>query len=221
VDAVMPEAPMEAPAPGERVLPGEIVDDRPDLGPEDRVLLIIDNDEGFARFLLEMAHENGFKAVIAMQGAEGIALAHRHRIDAITLDIRLPVIDGWRVLDRLKNDLDTRHIPVYLITTEEDAARGLSRGAVGALVKPIKEKETLDGVFAAIRELLDRRPKELLLLAAESWEAAKLRDSLAPPGVAVRAVRTVPEALGALDERRFDCVVAEVPPPGEGLDGWE
>src|SRR5206468_6017015 len=127
VDAVMPEAPMEAPAPGERVLPGEIVDDRPDLGPEDRVLLIIDNDEGFARFLLEMAHENGFKAVIAMQGAEGIALAHRHRIDAITLDIRLPVIDGWRVLDRLKNDLDTRHIPVYLITTEEDAARALSR----------------------------------------------------------------------------------------------
>ena len=80
------------------------------------MLLIIDNDESFAEFLLEMAHENGFKAVIADAGAEGIALANRHRIDAITLDIRLPVIDGWRVLDRLKNDLETRHIPVYLIT---------------------------------------------------------------------------------------------------------
>src|SRR6185295_11079876 len=137
-------------------LPGEVPDDRGDLGPEDRVLLIIDNDESFARFLLEMAHENGFKGIVATQGSEGIALAHRHRIDAVTLDIRLPVIDGWRVLDRLKNDLETRHIPVYLITTEEDAARGLPRGAVGALVKPIKEKESLDEVFASIRNQLDK-----------------------------------------------------------------
>jgi CheY-like chemotaxis protein len=138
-------------------LPGEVPDDRADLGPEDRVLLIIDNDESFARFLLEMAHENGFKGIVATQGSEGIALAHRHRIDAVTLDIRLPVIDGWRVLDRLKNDLETRHIPVHLITTEEDAARGLPRGAIGALIKPIKEKEALDEVFTSIRNLLERK----------------------------------------------------------------
>ncbi|HJW15133.1 MAG TPA: response regulator, partial [Thermoanaerobaculia bacterium] len=207
-------------APLEFFLPGEIADDRAALGPEDRVLLVIDNDESFARFLMDMAHENGFKAIIATQGAEGIALARRHRIDAITLDIRLPVIDGWRVLDRLKNDLETRHIPVYLITTEEDADRGLSQGAIGALVKPVKEKETLDRVFASIRGHLDRREKDLLLLAPGEGEATGLAESLAPAGIPVRNVPTLAEALGALAERRFDCFVVDASADGafQGMD---
>jgi CheY-like chemotaxis protein len=217
VAAVLPGAASER----EGLLPGEITDDRDDLGPEDRVLLIIDNDESFARFLLEMAHENGFKAIVAVQGAEGIALAHRHRIDAVTLDIRLPVIDGWRVLDRLKNDLETRHIPVYLITTEEDAARGIHRGAIGALVKPIKEKESLDEVFASLRNLLDKQTMELLLLGMDTGQSDELARSLAAANVRVRAVASEAEALGALDERHFDCVVAQ-PSPGSGsLDALE
>ena len=205
----------------EAFLPTGPPDDRSELGPEDRVLLVIDNDEGFALFLRDMAHENGFKAVIATQGAEGIALAHRHRIDAITLDIRLPVIDGWRVLDRLKNDLETRHIPVYLITTEEDAARGLPRGAIGALVKPVKEKETLDAVFESIRGHLDRREKELLLVSLDEREGVLMGESLAPAGVRLRRVDSAEEALGALDERRFDCVVAQTAAPSEALPALE
>jgi CheY-like chemotaxis protein len=222
VAAVLPE--VEAVRPGadrEGLLPGEIPDDRADLGPEDRVILIIDNDESFARFLLEMAHENGFKAIVAGQGAEGIALANRHRIDAVTLDIRLPVIDGWRVLDRLKNDLETRHIPVYLITTEEDAARGIPRGAIGALVKPIKEKESLDEVFASIRNLLDQANKELLLLGMDSVQSDELARPLAAADVRLHAVASEAEALGALDERHFDCVVAQVSPSSGNLDALE
>ena len=199
VAAVLPE--VEAVRPGadrEGLLPGEI-----------------------PRFLLEMAHENGFKAIVAGQGAEGIALANRHRIDAVTLDIRLPVIDGWRVLDRLKNDLETRHIPVYLITTEEDAARGIPRGAIGALVKPIKEKESLDEVFASIRNLLDQANKELLLLGMDSVESDELARPLAAADVRLHAVASEAEALGALDERHFDCVVAQVSPSSGNLDALE
>src|SRR5262249_26887207 len=218
--AVRPEPPAPAAA-EEAYLPAGPPDDRSDLGPEDRVLLVIDNDEGFAGFLRDMAHEDGFKAVIATQGAEGIALAHRHRIDAITLDIRLPVIDGWRVLDRLKNDLETRHIPVYLITTEEDAARGLPLGAIGALVKPVKEKKTLDRVFDSIRGHLDRREKELLLLSVDEREGVLMAESLAPAGVRLRRVDSPEEALGALDERRFDCVVAQTSAPSEALPALE
>jgi len=222
VAAVLPETETGSRgADGEGILPGEVADDRGDLGPEDRVLLIIDNDESFARFLLDMARENGFKGIVATQGAEGIALAHRHRIDAVTLDIRLPVIDGWRVLDRLKNDLETRHIPVYLITTEEDAARGFPRGAIGALVKPIKEKETLDGVFASIRDLLDRKAKELLLLGMDASQAEELARSLAAADVRVHGVASEAEALGALDERHFDCVVAQICADSRSLESLE
>ncbi|HKF43957.1 MAG TPA: HAMP domain-containing protein [Thermoanaerobaculia bacterium] len=220
VAAVLPQVAAPAGA-AEPYLPSGPPDDRSDLGPEDRVLLIIDNDEGFAAFLREMAHEKGFKALIAAQGADGISLAHRHRIDAITLDIRLPVIDGWRVLDRLKNDLETRHIPVYLITTEEDAARGLPRGAIGALVKPVKEKETLDAVFDAIRGHLDRRERELLLLSVDEKEGVLMAESLSPAGVRLRRADSPEEALGALDEGRFDCVVVQAAAPSEALPALE
>jgi CheY-like chemotaxis protein len=221
VVALLPQGPTVQAQPESDVFPGDFPDDRSDLLPEDRVLLIIDNDESFAGFLLEMAHENGFKAVIATQGAEGIALARRHRIDAITLDIRLPVMDGWRVLDRLKNDLETRHLPVYLISTEEDAVRGLFRGAIGALIKPVEEKEELDAVFRTLREMLDRREKDLLVLSVEEVEAARVARSLSTAGVRTRKVSSEAQALGALDEERFDGVVVEVPAGVEGLENLE
>ena len=85
-----------------------------------------------------MARENGFKAVVAPRGAAALTLAREIKPHAITLDINLPDIDGWRVLDRLKDDLATRHIPVQLITTEEERERGLRMGAMGALTKPVK-----------------------------------------------------------------------------------
>ena len=87
-------------------------DDRDDIQPGDRVLLIVENDLGFARFLLDAAREQGFKGLVTSLGAAALALAREYKPDAITLDIFLPDIDGWRVLERLKNDLATRHIPV-------------------------------------------------------------------------------------------------------------
>src|SRR5205814_969127 len=93
-----------------------IADDAGDVRSGDRVLLIVENDVGFARFLLDVARERGFKGVLAHQGGAALAIARDVRPAAISLDINLPDIDGWRVLDRLKHDLAMRHIPVQIIT---------------------------------------------------------------------------------------------------------
>jgi hypothetical protein len=153
-----------------------------------------------------MAHANGFKGLVATQGAEGMALAKQHRVDGITLDIQLPVIDGWRVLDRLKNDLDTRHIPVYVITTEEDGERGRAAGILGLLTKPVKSTESLDQVFSAIRQSIERPGRELLLFAADS-RREEVAGLLAHSDVRVRAAESAAEALGALDAQAYDSVV--------------
>src|SRR6185295_2481395 len=109
----------------------EAGDDRHDIQPGDRVLLIVENDLPFARMIADAAHDHGFKAIITGFGAAGLSLTEQYRPSAITLDISLPDLSGWRVLERLKYGAETRHIPVYVITTDEGRARGLRSGAVG------------------------------------------------------------------------------------------
>src|SRR5205823_1827558 len=108
----------------------------------------------FATMLLETAHENGFKGVIATRGTDALAMVERYNPSAVTLDINLHDMDGWRVLAKLKDDAACRHIPVYIITTEEEHERGLRLGAAGALTKPLKSKEGLKGVFTRLQTLI-------------------------------------------------------------------
>ena len=110
-------------------LVNEVGDDRDNIQPGDRVLLIVENDLGFARFLLDAAREKGFKGLVTSLGAAALALAREYKPDAITLDIYLPDIDGWRVLDRLKNDLATRHIPGLRHLDRRRARAGPELGA--------------------------------------------------------------------------------------------
>ena len=112
------------------------------------MLLIVENDLGFARFLLDAAREKGFKGLVTSLGAAALALTREYKPDAITLDIYLPDIDGWRVLERLKNDLATRHIPVCVISTDDARERALASGRLAFVAKPIQSRDVLD-------ELLD------------------------------------------------------------------
>ena len=98
-------------------------------------MLIVENDPTFARLLLETAREAGFKGIATSRGAAALSLAHEYPICAITLDICLPDINGWRVLRRLKQDLDTRHIPVYVVSTEEERERAIGCGAIGTVLQ--------------------------------------------------------------------------------------
>ncbi len=126
-------------------LVNEFGDDRDEIVPGDRVLLIVENDPGFARFLLDAAREKGFKGLVTSLGAASLALAREYEPDAATLDIHLPDIDGWRVLERLKNDAATRHIPVCVISTDEARDRALSSGCLAFVAKPIPSRECSTG----------------------------------------------------------------------------
>ncbi len=127
------------------------------IEPGDEVLLIVENDLGFARFLLDTAREQGFKGIVTSLGVAALALADKFKPAAITLDLFLPDIDGWRVLDRLKNDSATRHIPVAVISTDESRDRALNSGAHSFVAKPIQSKEVLDGLLDDLKSFTPRR----------------------------------------------------------------
>ena len=155
--------------PERRPLVNEVGDDRDDIQPGDRVLLIVENDLGFARFLLDAAREKGFKGLVTSLGAAALALAREYKPDAITLDIYLPDIDGWRVLERLKNDLATRHIPVCVISTDDARDRALASGALAFVAKPIQSRDVLDELLDHLERL--RRPAD----AAACWSSSRTR----------------------------------------------
>src|SRR4029077_17606623 len=112
-------------------------DDRDALHPGDRIVLIMEDDATFAHILLDLARDKGFKGIVGHDGTAGLQLAHTYRPDAITLDIDMPGIDGWAVLDRLKHHPDTRHIPVHIITGIRERQQGMKAGAIAYLEKPV------------------------------------------------------------------------------------
>src|SRR6202040_2857467 len=118
----------------------------------------------FARFLLEAARDQGFKGMVTSLGASALAMTRDFKPDAITLDICLPDIEGWRVLERLKNDVQTRHIPVCVISTDEACERALGSGALAFVCKPIKTKDTVDELLDRLLDYSNRTVKTLLVV---------------------------------------------------------
>jgi HAMP domain-containing protein/signal transduction histidine kinase/DNA-binding response OmpR family regulator len=186
----------------------QVGDDRDRIHPGDQVLLIVDNDVSFSKLLLDAAREKGFKGLVTSLGASALALARDHRPSAITLDICLPDIDGWRVLDRLKHDFETRHIPVYLISTEEDADRGRELGALGILKKPIRTKELLDAVLDTLKDFIQQPVRQqLLVLDEQAPENDWLPRLLDYDEVQTTIVGSGEAALAEIQNRHLDCVV--------------
>src|SRR5207302_6018341 len=163
----------------------EVGDDRDSLTLGAPVLLIVENDLAFARFMLETAREKGFKAIVTSFGVSALALAAEYRPSAVTLDIFLPDIDGWRVLDRLKHDTRTRHIPVAVISTDEARERALSAGAFSVFAKPIQGKETLDALLEQLTAFIRRSEKSLLVVTADDVRGKWLAEYLGAEDVRV------------------------------------
>ncbi len=181
------------------------------------MVLIIEDDSKFARIMSDMAHERGFKVAIATQGDTGVALANELRPDAITLDIHLPVMDGWQVLERLKRNPWTRHIPVHVISVVEENRKAASMGAFAYLEKPV-DKEKLSGAFLHLSQFLDRDIRMLLVVEDNPDEQKSLIAWLSEgTDVKVTAVSTAEEALAELGREQFDCMVVDLILPG--LDG--
>lgn len=189
----------------------EFGDDRDDIHPGDRVLLIVENDPGFARFLLDAAREKSFKGLVTALGATALALTREYKPDAITLDIYLPDIAGWRVLERLKNDIGTRHIPVCVISTDDSRDRALASGALAFVPKPIQSKDTLDSLLDSLRDYVNRRTKSLLVVERGPVCGEGILSDFDTEDVMVTAVPDAPSAMKAMQDRTFDCIVVGGP----------
>jgi hypothetical protein len=181
-------------------------DDRSSLAPGDRVLLVVEDDPAFASILGDHGHERGFKVVVATRGADALTTARELRPDAITFDVGLPDLDGWRVLDRLKDDPATRHIPLFLISAADEPERSLRRGAVGFLCKPAS-KGQLDAAFSRLSDVLDRPVKRLLVVEEEGLQRAGIADLVGDADVEITLAASAAEALDTLAVRAVDCMV--------------
>jgi len=195
-----------------------IEDDRTAITPEDRAILIIEDDLNFARILLDITREQGFKGLVATRGDIGLEMARHFKPAAIMLDIRLPILDGWTVLRYLKHDPQTRHIPVHIMTVEDGQDRSLHQGAIAYLQKPISS-ESLLNALANIREFVERSIKTLLLVEDDPTQQQNVIELIGPGDVSVVAVGTATEALEAIRTQRFDCLVLDLMLPD--MDGFE
>ncbi|HEX3606918.1 MAG TPA: response regulator, partial [Candidatus Dormibacteraeota bacterium] len=196
----------------------EVQDDRYAVRPGDRVVLIVENDLNFARVLLDIANQRRLKAVVALHGEEAVALAREFRPDAITLDIHLQDLSGWTVLDWLQHNPDTRHIPVHIVSIDEDNVRAQRSGATSALIKPAA-KEALDQLFDDIQGSIERRAKRLLIVEDDETQRAQTLELCSGDDVEITTAATGAEALTALGRERFDCMVIDLGLPD--ISGFE
>ncbi|MEA5571749.1 response regulator [Calothrix sp. UHCC 0171] len=197
----------------------EIPDDRNVITPdEERILLIIEDDTKFARILLDMAREQGFKVLIALRGKQGLALAKQFKPHAITLDIYMPEMDGWTVLDQLKRDPETRHIPVHIMSVDDREQRGLQLGAIAYLQKPVS-KEVLTQILTEIKDFVQRKVKNLLIVEDDQVQANSIIALIGNSDVKSTSVGTGAEALSFLQTNRVDCIVLDLGLPD--MSGFE
>jgi signal transduction histidine kinase/CheY-like chemotaxis protein/HAMP domain-containing protein len=185
----------------------EAGDDRDDVKPGDDVLLIVENDLAFAKVLLEAGRQQGLKGIVAGTGAAALAIAREHPPAMMTLDIFLPDMQGWRVLDRMKEDLSTRHIPVCVVSTDDARERALNSGAIGFLAKPLKSKDLVDKAIEQLRKYLARGRGQVLAFLPAGTIRDEIRARLTVAEVGVQIAEDPAEALRRLGEEQVDCLI--------------
>jgi HAMP domain-containing protein/CheY-like chemotaxis protein/signal transduction histidine kinase len=199
----------------------KIEDDRDNLQPDDAILLIVEDDMHYARVLCDLSRDKGFKVLVANRGAEALALAHEYHPTAVSLDVFLPDMLGWTVLNHLKQDPATRHIPVQMLTLDEDRHHGLARGAFAFVTKPTTP-EGLESALSRIKEYAMPRRKRLLVVEDNPGEQLSIKELLGYNDIDVTVVSTGAEAIQIVNEQPFDCVVLDLRLPDiSGFDVLE
>jgi HAMP domain-containing protein/CheY-like chemotaxis protein/signal transduction histidine kinase len=195
-----------------------VVDDRTDIQPNDQVVLIVEDDVRFARIMLDIAHESGFKGLFALNGEEALRLARKHQPAAITLDLHLPGVHGWSVLDRLKHDPATRHIPVQVISAFDERGFSLQMGAVGYLRKPATHEELLKA-FEGLRKFAQAGVRNLLVVEDDEVSRNSMVDMIGNGDVHTITAGSGEEALKILRDVHIDCMVVDLRLPG--MNGFQ
>ncbi len=189
-----------------------IADDRDRLTPASRSILIIEDDEAFARILYDLAHEQDFLAIIVTSAEEAVTAARQYLPSAAILDVGLPDHSGLSVLDRLKRDVRTRHIPVHVVSAGDYTHTALSMGAVGYMLKPVKREELVDA-FHQIETRLTRRVRRVLIVEDDAVQRDSMSKLLKTQDIETVAVGTAAECLAQLKESTFDCMVLDLSLP--------
>ncbi|KRQ96273.1 HAMP domain-containing protein [Bradyrhizobium valentinum] len=196
----------------------QLPDDRLDLSPGDTILLIVEDDPHYARVLIDLARDKGFRVLVASRGAEALELAKQFQPTAVSLDVFLPDMLGWTVLSQLKHNPLTRHIPVQIITLDEDRQHALARGAFSFVNKPT----TTEGVSAAlsqIKEYAKPRRKRLLIVEDNAAEQMSITELLGHDDIEILTADTGAGALSTLRNQPCDCVVLDLRLPD--MSGFE
>jgi CheY-like chemotaxis protein len=183
-------------------------DDRNIIQPEDSVLLIVEDDPTFAGLLVERAHELGLKALVALRGATALTLARNFKPSAITLDVRLPDMSGWTVLDHLKHDPGTRHIPVHVISGTETAFDGFALGAM-TCVQKASEQSSFNQIFPVVQDSMQSRTKKLLVVAASEAMRKEICDFLAADDLTLLQAASPQQAMDMVSSQPPDGVVMD------------
>ncbi|MFP5515624.1 MAG: HAMP domain-containing protein [Alphaproteobacteria bacterium] len=187
-------------------------DDRDRLRPGEPVVLIVEDDATFASILLDLAREKGFRTVLSNGGAAALPLARKYRPDAILLDIGLPDMDGWALLDLLKRDPQTRHIPVHVISAKDERRRGLSMGAFDYSEKPV-EREAIFDALNRVKSFKERHHRKLLVVERDNPQPGAVAALIGNGDVETHTVTSIEAAMAALSADRFDCMVLDLSSP--------
>lgn len=197
---------------------GLVADDRDALDKSDAVILVIEDDSKFAGILRDQCHAKDLKCLIASSGEEGIHLAEECLPKAVILDLKLPGINGWAVLDHLKNNVDTRHIPVHIMSADDPTQDALKSGAIGFIRKPM-EKQDIDDAFGRIEDVLQRKMKDLLVIEDDDTLRQAILQLIGNGDVHGVGTGTGQQALDMLKSKKYDCIILDLNLPD--MSGFE
>ncbi|HEX4049266.1 MAG TPA: response regulator [Steroidobacteraceae bacterium] len=200
-------------------LPAPLVeDDRAALGNAGRVVLIVEDDARFAAILRDLAREMGFRCIVTHSANDALAAALHYRPNAVLLDVNLPDHSGLGVLDRLKHDARTRHVPVYVASVADFAHEALELGAIGYAMKPVKREQLIEAL-QQLEAKSSQRLRRVLVVEDDERQRESIRQLLVNPAVEIVAVKSGSEALEQLRSTTFDCMVMDLNLPD--LSGFE
>jgi CheY-like chemotaxis protein len=186
----------------------EAGDDRNNVSPSDRVVLVVEDDLRFSKIIIEKAHQENLKAVVATNYLEVFDFINRFNPIAMTLDVKLPDTSGWKVIDLLRNDLNYRHIPIHVISGEENRVLALKRGARSFLLKPL-DNDALNDLFTDILKFNEKRTKQVLVVEDNELDSSQIAKILKSDDLQVHLATTGKDAFAMMDQNDFDCIILD------------
>ena len=229
-EAAAPQKPLSRSAPSEVAVQPKVIPSLKELAspasetldhplqPGEKLLLVIEDDPTFADILKGFAQKKGFRCLSTPRGENGLDLVRRYKPQAIILDLNLPGISGWDVLEALKNDPELRHIPVHIMSAENENIQAYQRGVIGFLTKPVSP-ESLNEAFSEIETFIERQIKTLLLIEDDSNTRHSIIQLLSGADVEITEAWLGQAALDLLKSRHFDCIILDLSLPD--MSGFE